>query len=94
MHGMCRLISTVMILSFRTVMSWQIVQTQIRLFLEEKSDQGLRVHCLPFCLNCLDALVYGKATLSELANFQVSEILGFLRYLCCSHAGFLVMLLI
>ena len=38
--------STVMILSFRTARSGQTVQTQIRLLLEEESDQGL--HCLPF----------------------------------------------
>ena len=37
---------TVMILSFRTDMPEQTVQTQIRLLLEEQSDQGL--HCLPF----------------------------------------------
>ena len=35
-------VATVMILSFRTDMSGQTVQTQIRL----QSDQGL--HCLPF----------------------------------------------
>ena len=34
----------VMILSFRTDMPGQTVQTQIRLLLEEQSDQGL--HCL------------------------------------------------
>ena len=49
---------TVMILSFWTDRSGQTVQTQIR---EEQSDQGL--HCLPFCLHLLDALLYGKATL-------------------------------
>ena len=38
----------VMILSFWTDMSGQTVQTQIRLLLEEQSDQGL--HCLQFCL--------------------------------------------
>ena len=32
----------------------QTVQTQIRLLLEEQSDQGL--HCLPFRLHRLDAL--------------------------------------
>ena len=32
---------TVMILSFQTNWSGQIVQTQIRLLLEEQSDQGL-----------------------------------------------------
>ena len=38
--------NTLMILSFWTDMSEQAVQTQIRLLLEEQSDQGL--HCLPF----------------------------------------------
>ena len=38
--------STVTILSFRTDMSEQTVQTQIRLLPEEQSDQGL--HCLLF----------------------------------------------
>ena len=52
--------STVMILSFRTDRPGQTVQTQIRLLLEEQSDQGL--HCLPFRLHRLDSLVYGKAT--------------------------------
>ena len=51
---------TVMILSFRTDRPWQTVQTQIRLLLEEQSDQGL--HCLPFRLHPLDSLLYGKAT--------------------------------
>ena len=37
---------TVMILNFRTDMSGQTVQTQIRLLLEEQSDQGL--HCSLF----------------------------------------------
>ena len=41
---------TVMILSFRTDMPGQTVQTQIRLLLE----QGL--HCLPFGLHFLDTL--------------------------------------
>ena len=50
----------VMILSFWTDMPGQTVQTQIRLLLEEQSDQGL--HCLPFRLHCLDSLLYGKAT--------------------------------
>ena len=40
---------TVMILSFRTDMPGQTVQTQIRLLLEELSDQGL--HCLQFHLH-------------------------------------------
>ena len=53
-------VSTVMILSFRTDMPGQTVQTRIRLFLEEQSDQGL--HCLPFRLHRLDSLLYGRAT--------------------------------
>ena len=52
--------STVMIVSFRTDRPGQTVQTQIRLLLEEQSDQGL--HCLPFRLHRLDSLLYGKAT--------------------------------
>ena len=47
-------------LSFRTDMPRQTVQTQIRLLLEEQSDQGL--HFLPFCLHRLDSLPYGRAT--------------------------------
>ena len=46
---------TLMILSFRTDWSGQIVQTQIRLFLEEQADQGL--HYLQYCLHLLDALL-------------------------------------
>ena len=46
---------TVMILSFRTDRSGQTVQTQIKLLLEEQSDQGL--HCLQFRLHLLDALL-------------------------------------
>ena len=41
--------STIMILSFRTDRSGQTVQTQIRLLIEEQSDQGLR--CLLFHLH-------------------------------------------
>ena len=51
---------TVMILSFRTDMPGQTVQTQIRLLQEEQSDQGL--HCLPFRLHRLDSLLFGRAT--------------------------------
>ena len=42
----CLCIHTVMILSFRKDTFGQTVQTQIRLLLEEQSDQGL--HCLLF----------------------------------------------
>ena len=55
---------TVMILSFRTDRPGQTMQTQIKLLLEEQSDQGL--HCLQFQLHLLDALLYGKAILFEL----------------------------
>ena len=54
------ILPTVLILSFRTDRSEQTVQTQIGLFLEEQSDQGL--HCLPFRLHRLDSLLYGRAT--------------------------------
>ena len=50
------LVSTVVILSFR---AGQTVQTQIKLLLEEQSDQGL--HCLQFHLHILEVLLYGKA---------------------------------
>ena len=49
---------TIMIVSFRTDIPGQTVQTQIRL--EEQSDQSL--HCLPFRLHRLDSLLYGRAT--------------------------------
>ena len=55
-----RIPDTVMILSFRTDMPGQTVQTQIRLLLEEQSDQGL--HCLPVRLHRLASLLYGRAT--------------------------------
>ena len=42
-------LNNIMILSFRTNMSGQTVQAQIRLLLEEQSDQGL--HCLLFHLH-------------------------------------------
>ena len=43
---------TITTLSFRTYRSGQTVQTQIRLLLEEQSDQGL--HCLLFNLHLFD----------------------------------------
>ena len=55
-----------MIPSFRTDRSGQTVQTQIRLLLEEQSDQGL--HCLQFPLHLLDTLLYGNYSLF---NFRV-----------------------
>ena len=53
-------VNTVVILSFWTDMPGQTVQTQIRLLLEEQSDQDL--HCLQFHLHHLDSLLYGRAT--------------------------------
>ena len=46
--------TTVMILNFRTDRSGQTVQTQIRLLLEEQSDQGL--HCLLFRSHLFDEI--------------------------------------
>ena len=45
---------TVMTLSFRTNMSGQTAQTQIRLLLEEQSDQCL--YCLLFHLQLFDEI--------------------------------------
>ena len=47
---------TIMIISFWTGRSRQTVQTQIRLLLEEQSDQGL--HCLPF-RNIISFTIFG-----------------------------------
>ena len=48
---------------------------------KEQSDRGL--HCLPFCLHLLDALLIGKANFRLItANFSVSECLGILWHLC------------
>ena len=54
---------TVMILDFGTDQSGQTVQTQIRLLLEEQSDQGL--HCLLFHLPVLDKIPSGLASLFD-----------------------------
>ena len=54
---------TVMILSFGTDWIGQIVQTQIRLLLEEQSDQGL--HYFQYHLHPLDALLDGKTSLFQ-----------------------------
>ena len=62
-----------MILSFQTDRSEQTVQTQIRLLLEEQSDQGL--HCLPFCLHRLD---FYSMVEPHSSNFRVitTKVLG------------------
>ena len=52
--------TTVMILNFRTDRSGQTVQTQIRLLLEEQSDQGL--HCLLFHTHVFDKIPSGLAS--------------------------------
>ena len=54
---------TVMTLSLRTDRSGQTVQTQIRLLLEEQSDQGL--HCLLFHLHLFDKIPKGLASFLE-----------------------------
>ena len=46
--------NTIQILNFGTDMFGQTVQTQIRLLLEEQSDQGL--HCLLFHLHLFDKI--------------------------------------
>ena len=48
---------TIMILSFWSDRSGKIVQTQIRLLLEEQSDQGL--HCLLFHSHLFGEIPYG-----------------------------------
>ena len=50
---------TVMIINFRTDRSEQTVETQIRLLIEEQSDQVL--HCLPFHLHIFDKIPSGFA---------------------------------
>ena len=67
----------VMIQSFWTDWSGQIVQTQIRLLLEAQSDKGL--HHLQYYLHLLDALLNGKTFfLARLHEVQKSY---------CSHPG-------
>ena len=63
--------STVMTLRFWTDRSGQTVQTQIRLLLEEQSDQGL--HCLLFHLHHFDKI-------PSKVWFLVSQNLGTLRH--------------
>ena len=52
-----------MVISFRTDKSGQTVQTQIRLLLEEQSDQGL--HCLLFHLHHLEVKHQGRTAKFE-----------------------------
>ena len=57
-------VATVMILNFQTDRSRQTVQTQVRLLLEEQSEQGL--HCLLFHLHLFDEIPSDLATLFEI----------------------------
>ena len=47
----------------------QTVQTQIRLLLEEQSDQGL--HCLLFHLHHLEVLHHGRPLSSDFRVFTI-----------------------
>ena len=51
----------VMILSFRISRSWQTVYTQIRLVLQDLSDDGL-----PFLLQHMEVFLYCKATFVQI----------------------------
>ena len=70
-----------MTLSFRTDRSGQTVQTQIRLLLEEQSDQCL--HCLLFHLHVFYKTPSGSASLFEFkvnySNVFASENFGTLQ---------------
>ena len=68
---------TVMTLSFRTDRSGQTVQTQIRLLLEEQSDQGL--HCLLFHLYLFDEIPKGLGSLFEL-KVDYSKVFGIRKF--------------
>ena len=58
---------TRMVLNFRTDRSWQTVQTQIRLFLEEQSDQGLHCFCYIICM----FLTKYQVTLAQKVNNSI-----------------------
>ena len=67
-----------MTLSFWTNRPWQTVPTQIRLVLEDQSDQGL--HCLPFYLHLLYKFPYGMTSLFEVGG-DFSKYVGLLKYI-------------
>ena len=74
-----------MILSFWTDMPGQIVQTQIRLLLEEQSDEGSTLFAYPSALFGLITLRQShKVQILEWLQqiFWVSEYLGILWYNC------------
>ena len=58
-------------------MFWQTVQTQIRLLLEEQSDQGL--HCLLFHLHLLENFLCFTANLLKFEG-DYSNILGVRKF--------------
>ena len=84
--------NTVMILSFRTDRSWQTVQTQIRLLLEDQSDRVYTV-CNSVCIFWThDSKVEPHCSIFRISTavFWVSEFVWVLRcYLCStrSHAS-------
>ena len=70
-----------MILSFGTDMYGQTVQTQIRLLLEEQSDQGL--HCLLFHLHHFDKIPFRVSPLClnfKLITAKISGVPKFRNY--------------
>ena len=74
---------TAIIQSFRTDRSGQTVQTQIRLLLEEQSDQGL--HCLLLHLHLFDEIPWELVSFSWILgrlqqSFLTSKNLGTLLY--------------
>ena len=82
--------NTVMTLRFQTNSSGQTVQTQIRLLLEEQSDQGL--HWLLFNLHHFDKIHFRFGLFVSILGrlqqrFLASQTLGTLRYLLlvCAH---------
>ena len=81
--------NTVMILRFRTDWSGQIVQTQIRLLLEEHSDQCL--HYLQYCLHLLDTLLYVKPLFSSLRMItaKFSCVQKFRNFLVIHYVSFM-----
>ena len=74
---------TVMTLSFWTKWSGQIVQTQIRLLLEEQFDQGL--HYLQYCLHLLAALHEGKNLFFRMISAKFSGVRKFRNFTVSSH---------
>ena len=76
--------TTVMTLNFQTNRSGQTVQTQIRLLLEEQSDQCLQ--CLLFHLHHFDKIPFRFGVFVQILGglqqrFLASQNLGTLRYL-------------